>query len=427
MTVIHTNNDAENTIVVSTTSNLTADASTIELRDSTDKTRLVFEPTLVNNWKEPDNSVEGTLIYERKAQTDPLFPSQKNGDFTSKIDIKKDDALKIHLSSSETKKLYLGLQKMYKLHADVHQFPNGESTYIEANSKYSIFKKLLQDSDLTDQMIADNDTSEILKNLLKFIAKTDLTKVNSLDKLKQIFADLENGDLSEMSTGINLEMLERTVADIKDNMFNEKEEYWQKMILEAHPWIISQLFSAPYIIFESKAYVGGKSIQNSRGSIADFLYQNEMTKNIAIIEIKTPKTPLLDNNAYRERSYAISKDLSGAINQVLSYRHLLVSNSPTLKSTSEAPFEAFSPQCIVIAGHTNQFLDPNGNAKQDAIGSFENFRNALNGVIIITFDELLKKVENLLAFLRQPIPLTNYSENSNLVDSYSDQSEVEEF
>jgi hypothetical protein len=49
-------------------------------------------------------------------------------------------------------------------------------------------------------------------------------------------------------------------------------------------------------------------------------------------------------------------------------------------------------QCLVIAGRS-----PEGKAQ---LKSFELFRNALKSVTVITFDELLRKLEHLLEVLR---------------------------
>lgn len=62
-------------------------------------------------------------------------------------------------------------------------------------------------------------------------------------------------------------------------------------------------------------------------------------------------------------------------------------------------FEAFNPQCIVIIGSTAEFERHSAEARGVAIATFENFRNALNGVTIITFDELLQKVDDLIDVL----------------------------
>lgn len=60
-------------INVEPTSSKTANASPFNLRQPTDFTRFYFKPILVNNSKEPSNSVKGKLIYEKKGKKDSFF------------------------------------------------------------------------------------------------------------------------------------------------------------------------------------------------------------------------------------------------------------------------------------------------------------------------------------------------------------------
>lgn len=140
-------------------------------------------------------------------------------------------------------------------------------------------------------------------------------------------------------------------------------------------------------------------MNNSGGRICDFIYENKMTKNVSLVEIKTPTTPLL-GSPYRGTGaspttvYSLSKELSGAVNQVLGYRDSLTKEFNTLCRNSEEPFEAFGPECVVIAGNASTLNVPGG------VATFENFRNSLNGVRIITYDELLLRIDDLINILR---------------------------
>ena len=115
--------------------------------------------------------------------------------------------------------------------------------------------------------------------------------------------------------------------------------------------------SVPCALYEAQAYVGGKTIDNHNGSVLDFLYQNRLTKNVVLVEIKTPVTRLLGGK-YRVRSYSISDELSGAIAQVLSYRQTLLNEFSQLYVESRGGFEASPPQCVVIIGNTGELDDP---------------------------------------------------------------------
>jgi len=177
------------------------------------------------------------------------------------------------------------------------------------------------------------------------------------------------------------------------NQHNADEEFWQQTFM-AHPLILSQAFATPTVILKGKAYVGGKGIDDSQGKIADFLVANQLSENAALIEIKTPETPLLNKKRYREGVYAISPDLSGAIIQVATQRDALLKEYDSLQRNSTVRFSAFSPHGFVIVGHRRKEL-----ADTDRNRAFELFRQGLRDVQVVTFDELFSKIDNLLQSL----------------------------
>ena len=75
---------------------------------------------------------------------------------------------------------------------------------------------------------------------------------------------------------------------------------------------------------------------------------------------------------------------------------------PSAKLTidSDDPFEAFSPNCVIIAGNTSEFATTSGKFDRAKLSSFEDFRNSLNGIVIVTYDELLQKIKNLISILK---------------------------
>jgi len=146
------------------------------------------------------------------------------------------------------------------------------------------------------------------------------------------------------------------------------------------------------VIFEDKAYVGGKDIHNAKGKITDFIYKNRFTKGVAIIEIKTHKTSLLYQRVYRKPDvFSISRQLTGAINQVLDQKDTYQKNYNTITKGKEV--ESFNPVCIVLAG---QLLD----IKPSAYKSLELFRNNCKDIMVVTFDELLNRIEMVLEIFR---------------------------
>ncbi len=178
----------------------------------------------------------------------------------------------------------------------------------------------------------------------------------------------------------------------KQNIDNRDEEYWQNTLTE-HSFVLEYVFSWPCSIVKEKAYVGGKSISNSGGKIVDFLMKNEMTSNAALIEIKTPNTPLLGKE-YRQGINNISADLSGSVLQVLDYKQSLIEHYHSITKGQIELFSTFDPKAVVIVGNAELSLNNYKDRK-----SFELFRNQLNNVAIITFDELFKKTANLISIL----------------------------
>jgi len=103
----------------------------------------------------------------------------------------------------------------------------------------------------------------------------------------------------------------------KINKENKTEEFWQKTLFD-YLEIIAQVFSSPVVLSEQKAYLGGKSVDNTGGKEIDYIFKNKITDNIILVEIKTPKTNLL-GSAYRG-GYSLSKEFTGALVQLLKYK-----------------------------------------------------------------------------------------------------------
>lgn len=166
------------------------------------------------------------------------------------------------------------------------------------------------------------------------------------------------------------------------------EEKWQTFFKE-HSWIFAQLFSFPVLIYDDKAYVGGKDMHSQGGKIADFVYKNKLTNNIAFVEIKTHKSKLLKKTSYRgEDVFNPDKDLSGAISQVLDQRDNLQKEFYALKAKSKDIFESYNSKCIVVIGMIKDL-------KEEQIKSFELIRSNSKDVEIITFDEIYQKITGL--------------------------------
>jgi len=117
----------------------------------------------------------------------------------------------------------------------------------------------------------------------------------------------------------------------------EAEEFWQSALSE-HSFVLSQLFSAPAILIEEQPYVGGKEIDNTGGSRADFLVQNSLTQSVTLIEIKKPSSALLASKEYRAGVFLPSSDLAGAVSQAEMHRDTSQRSSTALQREKRSTF-----------------------------------------------------------------------------------------
>lgn len=166
------------------------------------------------------------------------------------------------------------------------------------------------------------------------------------------------------------------------------EEFWHKLF-KKNPQLLAQIVPECLVQIADKAYVGGKGLDNSGGKIIDFIYGKKSTKNVVLVEIKTPATRLIGRE-YRSNVFAVSDDVVGSTIQVLGYRNELSRNYYAVTHAEGHQIEVFDPQCFVIVGNlAAEGLD----ASQRA--SFELFR-ANSSVVIVTFDELFDKMKSLV-------------------------------
>ncbi|MBF2090246.1 MAG: DUF4263 domain-containing protein [Synechococcales cyanobacterium K44_A2020_017] len=245
-----------------------------------------------------------------------------------------------------------------------------------------------------------NETT--LRQLLETIqqAGSDVTMrliswIVSIARTEDVISVLERldiDDLQKLNAAVGLGSLKSVLEIWRNNISNDSEEFWQGVLVQ-NSFLFSQLFYFPVIVLDNKAYVGGKGISNKGGNVADFLCANNLTRNVALVEIKTPVTKLLGAR-YRGDIYNTSTELSGSVAQVANYKNSLMKNYVTLTNPEEERFEAFDPRCIIIIGNiSSELLD----SKQRK--SLELFRMGLKDVQVITYDELFEKVEFLVNLL----------------------------
>lgn len=238
----------------------------------------------------------------------------------------------------------------------------------------------LKEKKITSSELSDRDVSKLIEVIPEHIKEEKIVyqaeeKINFI-KLQKVKEDFKK-------------IVEQKTDTAK------LEERCQSFFTKNH-WILSNILAMPVVLLGGKVYVGGKSISNKGGKEADFLFRNKLTKNVFIIEIKTPLKKIIDtHNPYRKPDvFSIGKEVTGGLVQALDQKDNLQKEYYTLSKSGE--FQSFNPKVVLIIGNLNSL-------KKNEIKSFELFRNNIKDVEIITYDELVRRTDLILGeFIEAP-------------------------
>lgn len=375
-----------NKINVWTTSRNSAVCDDIELKKTT-TTRLIFRPEIVNNSNNPEASVRGCFIFQKKGKNSS-WEDHKELDLNK---LRAEEWIKLELNSDAMLTLTREIQKHYTVH-EKYGVMYGGFHFFKSNLDIEKLVEMFENNTNLFTQLLEDDKSDALEKTLEWIVSNDNPE-KIIDKLKQ----LREKDLDQLNTLVGIANLKKVLAIWEDNKNNASEKFWQK-ILKENSWILSQIFSNPTVLINDEAYVGGKTIHNDSGKLVDFLYANPFSKDAVLIEIKTPSTSLISPTEYRTGVYSVHKDLMGAVTQVLTYKTSLQREYQNIdynnyKQGIKTGFDIINPCCVVIAGRFDVLTDT---AHRH---SFELYRKELKNITIITFDELFERVNGLIKLL----------------------------
>lgn len=365
------------------TSNKTIEVKALVLREN-EKYRMLYIPKIVNRGDDWSNSIRGSVVVQKKLNTEK-WSHIKEINLTN---LKAGEWVKMNLESSELlliNEYSNKLREMCIKEGTLWKIENKQILILDADVKKEDIKKII--SALKESPNRNNIIIELLndKNLI------DLLFQNK-EQIKEILSNISENNKKEIFDEINLELINpkrlKEKIDKKDEE-SKKESFWQKEF-ESNPHILSVAIPNMLQIISDQTYMGGKRIDNKGSSIADFVYKKGID-NVSIIEIKTPSTKIVEEVKYRDNVYVPSQELTSSIVQVKEKKDSLMKNYNAIWRESHEEginFKAFDPKCYLIIGNTSDLK-----AKQ--IKSFNLFRNELRTVEIITYDELLSKMEIL--------------------------------
>ncbi len=371
-------NDNIDVYKIKSTSRQSAECDPIILRQ-TSISRLIFSPVMVDNPNSEKATVKGYFIFQKKGKND-VWENHKELNLSN---LKAQEWIKLEIKSEELLALLQGLYPLYKIsHKD--GIPYGETRYVKVKANLEELSKITEQDLKTFFQLNKRAGARLLNSFLNYAANLENPQ-QVVDRLEK----LEIDNLQKLNSLVGLSNLKKCYDAWLTNASNSTEEFWQQLFL-SNSFILSQIFSFPILLIKDKAYVGGKTIENTGGNLVDFLCKNEITKNAVLIEIKTPTTKLL-GKLYRNNVYNISEEISGSVIQLVNYKNSLYLDHDSVMRGLSRKLNSFYPQCVVIAGNASQELNDDTKKR-----SFELFRNSLRDAQIISFDELFGRISNLI-------------------------------
>ncbi len=320
----------------------------------TPNVKIYFKGIQVDNNADIEKNIKGSLIIQKKTKSRTFGESK----FTRK-DISPYDMVEITLDTEATAALCNGLVAYFKAFGGKQTDPYQQVSYVKVDDDIKTLQRILS---------------------------TD----------RELPSILERVDTQTLNSALNIKNLQCVKEEIESNIDNSDESFWQGFF-SRNAWALSQLFNSPLMIYNGARYVGGKSIDNKSGKYTDFIFKNQLTHNISLIEIKTPTENIFSTTAYRQDVPKMSEEIIGGVNQLLIQRQSLYNEYTTLRNNvleqQKEDFKAINIQSILLIGKM-QGLSPM------ALKCLLSYRNELKSINIITFDELLLKVENLIQLLK---------------------------
>lgn len=271
------------------------------------------------------------------------------------------------------------------------------------------FKRLLKEFPTSTELrrYTDARIANILGDYLETMsdAEGQLSKYFSNKQKHLDISSLPHKDRTSMRLAKELELQKyQFVLDRLKEMLNDAlgcdERVWQQevkdLLLLIYPQYIVALRELPVKEWYSKQF---KMTKRS----PDFSLIN-YTGNVDIVEIKKPETPILRNGVYRD-NYIASRDLSGTIMQAEKYIFYLNKGGRELETSIQekikgclpqgAEVKIANPKAIVLLGRDEGL----SNAQMLDLEIIK--RKFANVVDVVTYDDLLRRLQNIIASLKK--------------------------
>lgn len=254
--------------------------------------------------------------------------------------------------------------------------------------------------------VVEKEKKDIFENTTKEVAIEDFRK--------KFGKDISEKDISLLQDRRSkLEYFNKLLTD-KDFFEEERkklgenkrnEDVWQTFF-ENNTWIFGyglQLVSCENLEDKKlEQIISGNDIIDGSGKRIDALLKTKGNiSKILFCEIKTHLPNLLVEEYDRPGVFVPGKELRGAVAQIQKTIHKATLKlhdnfiRPVEKNGDPTGEEILfvKPRGIVVIGKLDDFIVENGGVNAEKLSSFELYRQQVNGIEIITFDELYERVK----------------------------------
>jgi len=188
---------------------------------------------------------------------------------------------------------------------------------------------------------------------------------------------------------------------IASTHFKDREEAVWQAFFEKNRWIFGYgLFYLSATGFSDRKLeqlVAGSTVATAGKRIDALLSTRGRVGAACLVEIKRHRTQLLELDKYRAGVWQPSKELTGAVSQVLmsvdgmerQFQRALVMTDDNGDPTGEQAIIA-RPRSVVVCGSLSEFVSEHG-VSEDRFRNFELYRRHLVAPDIVTFDELYER------------------------------------
>jgi hypothetical protein len=186
---------------------------------------------------------------------------------------------------------------------------------------------------------------------------------------------------------VEIDSLKSLADEFRAELGNQHAESWWQNYIQSRILIIQQGYIRP---------IEKMNIAIGNTKYPDFMlvtYDNYLD----ILEIKKPDTPILKVDNSRG-NYHWDVEISRAIIQVENYLEHVTNNSTQvrafIKDTYDLELKVVRPRGFILAGNSKEFTT------QKHRDDFRLLSHGLKNVMVITYDELLIRLENYINVLK---------------------------